>query len=219
MQNILTRNFINHFTLKTLTPQFSNLLPFLSYKFFIFRERLNNVDVSVNPNDAIVCVTGFLVEAKWDMWAKARETKFHSRRWFVCYDWLVWLLGNSSKDQQELFGNISEFIYNVTTIHPTGIQTRVYLGKGVRYMHVFRQHYPDMTLRQMPVGGWYKSLTDFALRRHTWQDSRSSLSTQTSYHQLNFKVPLTPLIILYCCFRISEQFYTFNKLHKELTHS
>ena len=67
MQNILTRNFINHFALKTLTPQFSNLLPFLSYKFFIFRERLNNVDVSVNPNDAIVCVTGFLLEAKWDM--------------------------------------------------------------------------------------------------------------------------------------------------------
>lgn len=59
-----------------------------------------------------------------------------------------------------------------------------YLGRGLHCTLSFLHSPQDTTLLQMPVGDWYKSLFFPALLPHTWQDSRSSPPSQTSYHRL-----------------------------------
>lgn len=59
-----------------------------------------------------------------------------------------------------------------------------YLGRGLHCTPSFLHSPQDTTLLQMPVGDWYKSLFFPALLPHTWQDSRSSPPSQTSYHRL-----------------------------------
>lgn len=50
------------------------MTPFPFYFSFTYRERLNDVDVSINLDDAIVCSChGVTVEAEWNMKARASE--------------------------------------------------------------------------------------------------------------------------------------------------
>ena len=113
----------------------------------------------LNMNDAVVYLFHGVHNKSFmrQLWVNVRETKFNSRRAFTFSDSLVWMLGSSSKHQQELFGSTTQFIYSSNTIYPSGAQTLVYLGKGVGCKNVFRQYYPGTTFLQMPVWGWYKS--------------------------------------------------------------